>query len=216
MAFHKDSTLTDNHAIQAYMYADAATRNAATGFVAGDIGKVACQLDTGRFYVLVDESPVTWSQLSNGGGGTVSTALGGCAVDGNATVTTVTTQDVWVDVNLGTSVIFAESVDVSLLDATGGELKYIGDDDTIFTLHASLSLGALSPSKDFEFRLCQNGSPLTPAVVALVTSLAGSPTRVSLQGIATLVTDDTIQVQLRETDGTTDPTITDFQLVIRA
>jgi hypothetical protein len=43
-----------------WSYADAATRIAATGFVAADVGKLAYQQDEGSFWILTDDSPVTW------------------------------------------------------------------------------------------------------------------------------------------------------------
>ena len=46
----------------AWSYADAATRNAATGFVSADIGKVARQLDNSTFWILTATTP-TWNQF---------------------------------------------------------------------------------------------------------------------------------------------------------
>lgn len=45
-----------------WTYADAATRAAATGFIANDIGRVAWQLDNDTFWMLKDETP-TWVQI---------------------------------------------------------------------------------------------------------------------------------------------------------
>lgn len=43
-----------------YTYADLAARNAASGFVADDIGKWALQLDTASYYRLSNHLPITW------------------------------------------------------------------------------------------------------------------------------------------------------------
>lgn len=61
MALHRNLTATDGiHIVQAYEYADATARLAATGFVPGDIGKLARQADDGSFWILSSDSPITW------------------------------------------------------------------------------------------------------------------------------------------------------------
>lgn len=56
-------TLTANHVPHAFTYADAATRLAATGFVAGDVNKLAKQTDGRRpFYRLTATTP-TWDAV---------------------------------------------------------------------------------------------------------------------------------------------------------
>ena len=62
MALHKDVSSTDVHVINAYTYATAVARGAATGFVAADVGKVALQSDENSFWVLVATTP-TWAFL---------------------------------------------------------------------------------------------------------------------------------------------------------
>jgi hypothetical protein len=66
MALHKSLTYADGHVVHAYVYANATARLAATGFVAADVGKVAQQTDTNGYYVLTDESPITWVLLASG------------------------------------------------------------------------------------------------------------------------------------------------------
>lgn len=61
MSFH--SAQTSNHILQNYTYADEATRLAATGFVAADIGKVAFQSDDLSFWILRTIAPV-WADLT--------------------------------------------------------------------------------------------------------------------------------------------------------
>jgi hypothetical protein len=53
------------HGIAAYEYADAAARVAATGFQPWDRNKIAHQLDDDSYWVLVDESPITWQLFSS-------------------------------------------------------------------------------------------------------------------------------------------------------
>ena len=63
MSLH--SAQTANHRLESWVYADAAARAAATGFVAGDVGKIAYQTDTGVYYRLTDESPITWVEATS-------------------------------------------------------------------------------------------------------------------------------------------------------
>lgn len=58
---HQD--LTINHRLESWVYANAAARTGATGFVAGDVGRIAFQTDTGQYWRLTDDSPVTWALI---------------------------------------------------------------------------------------------------------------------------------------------------------
>lgn len=62
--FHKNVIPADNHSIISWVVADNAALLALTPTV-DDIGKVARQVDTGTFFILVDESPVTWKSISS-------------------------------------------------------------------------------------------------------------------------------------------------------
>lgn len=63
MAFHKNAPLTDIHVPYAFSYADAATREAATGFVAEDVGKLALQEDLNTLWLLTATTP-SWEPLA--------------------------------------------------------------------------------------------------------------------------------------------------------
>jgi hypothetical protein len=65
----RHSELTAIHIPYNWSYADATTREAATGFVAGDVGKLARQLDDNSLWMLIDDSPVTWIAVGAGSGG---------------------------------------------------------------------------------------------------------------------------------------------------
>ncbi len=70
MSKHSELTPSSGgiHVIQSYEYANAAARTGATGLVPADVGRVARQLDNNSFWVLTDDSPVTWAAMSGGGG----------------------------------------------------------------------------------------------------------------------------------------------------
>ena len=61
---HKNVGLGDRHAAHNWEYADATARTSATGFVSGDIGKIAWQLDNDSFWVLKATTP-TWAEVSS-------------------------------------------------------------------------------------------------------------------------------------------------------
>ena len=58
MASHKDLTLTNIHRPYAWTYADQTAREAATGFVAADVGKLSLQEDTNFLYMLITTAPL--------------------------------------------------------------------------------------------------------------------------------------------------------------
>jgi len=58
---HQDLTL--NHRLETWVYANAAARMSATGFVSGDIGRIAFQTDTGQYWRLTATAP-TWQAAS--------------------------------------------------------------------------------------------------------------------------------------------------------
>lgn len=68
MSFLKDAPLGDIPIAHNWEYADAAARTGATGFVAGDLKKLALQLDTDALYILTATTP-TWVAVGGGGGG---------------------------------------------------------------------------------------------------------------------------------------------------
>jgi len=63
MGFHKDYELDNLHKVCRWEYADAAARTGASGFVAGDIGKLAFQQDNSTVWMLTAVTP-TWVAVS--------------------------------------------------------------------------------------------------------------------------------------------------------
>jgi len=66
MPLHSALTGTNNHVAHAFTYADATARDAATGLAGSDVGKIALQSDDGSFWILLDDSPVTWERITKG------------------------------------------------------------------------------------------------------------------------------------------------------
>lgn len=72
---HSSQTVSDGiHIAHAYEYADAAARIGASGFVAGDIGKLAKQTDTLTWWILVATTP-TWKEITPGAAVETTTTL---------------------------------------------------------------------------------------------------------------------------------------------
>lgn len=63
MTKHRDLTGANIHVPYTFSYANSTARLAATGFVPSDIGKFAWQLDDDSFWILKDDSPITWAQV---------------------------------------------------------------------------------------------------------------------------------------------------------
>lgn len=62
--FHSEVAPSDGiHVIHAFVFANDAARNAASGLTAADVGKVARTTTGDQFHVLVNHSPVTWQPL---------------------------------------------------------------------------------------------------------------------------------------------------------
>lgn len=65
--FHRDAIAGDIHVIYQFSYANAAARLAAV-MTATDIGKIARQTDNETYWILKDDSPLTWQQVGAGSG----------------------------------------------------------------------------------------------------------------------------------------------------
>lgn len=85
----KHSELTNVHIPYAFSYADATAREAATGFTAADVGKLARQLDDNSLWMLTDDSPETWVQV----GGTTGGAGGSLLYEAKRTTNLALTAD---------------------------------------------------------------------------------------------------------------------------
>ena len=65
MSFHNSLTGTDIHVPYAFTYVNASARTGASGLLSTDIGKLALESDTNRYYILLNNSPVTWTQVGS-------------------------------------------------------------------------------------------------------------------------------------------------------
>lgn len=115
MAFHKNLVEGSIHQLHNYEYADATARNAASGFVADDVGKVARQVDNGSFWILKSHSPVTWSPMGGGAGGGARNLL---QFDASFAPTDSDSSDF--EGSIGGWAVYADAAAVTPVDMTGG------------------------------------------------------------------------------------------------
>lgn len=64
----KHSELTRIHVPYNWTYADATAREAESGAIPADVGKLARQLDDNTLWMLTDDSPLTWAQVGSSPG----------------------------------------------------------------------------------------------------------------------------------------------------
>src|SRR5688572_24308917 len=67
MTAHSNASLV--HRPYSWEYADETDREAATGLLPVDVGKLSRQLDDNTLWMLTDDSPVTWIAIGGSGGG---------------------------------------------------------------------------------------------------------------------------------------------------
>ncbi len=70
MTEHEDLPYDENHLSYSLSYADVTAREAAS-LLPADIGRIARQLDTETYWMLVDDSPLTWKEITFGTGAQV-------------------------------------------------------------------------------------------------------------------------------------------------
>jgi hypothetical protein len=74
MAEHASAPVGQIHVPYQWSYADTTAREAASGFSAGDVGKLCRQEDNNTLWILSDDDPVTWVAVGGSGGGAPTTA----------------------------------------------------------------------------------------------------------------------------------------------
>jgi len=118
MALHRNLAAADGiHIIQSYEYADQAERLAASGFVAGDVGKVARQIDNNTWWLLVSITPITWTEIGVPSGSYVPvsrTITAGAGLIGGGDLSTDRTFDVVANAD-GSIVVNQNDIQVGIL-----------------------------------------------------------------------------------------------------
>lgn len=129
---------------------------------------------------------------------------------GNSTATSIAVQNTWYDINLGG--LAGDGSDAELwetVNTTTGEVVYRGIQPFKGQLFAAISGNSAGGSQVFEFRVIKNGSPLPDNAIfgrSTGSDLGFSGYISPMEAVA----GDTIQMQVKNTGGTSDMTIQYF------
>lgn len=145
-----------------------------------------------------------------------SGSIGSVHVKGNSTVTTIVTQGVFTDVDLGTALAGSNIERWILTDAATGELTYIGIEPFSGVAAIQFSIMAAAGSPAYSLRAVKNGAVLADDIEAQVEA----PDALTVVGVGLLlpvecVTGDAIRVQVANEDGTDDVTIVGMTMAIQ-
>jgi len=145
-----------------------------------------------------------------------SRAIGSVFVRENTNLTTINTINVNEDLDLGTAVAGSNIERFSLTDAVTGELTYTGIEPFSGIVNVNAAVLADAGSPEYHIRVVKNGLILPDDMdMAVETPDALSTIPVSLLVPITLVTGDTIRVQVRNSDNTNDLTVNHFSMSIQ-
>jgi phage-related tail fiber protein len=117
VSLHKNVTAGDVHIANAFVFANAAARIAGTGYtiVPADVGKIARQTDNETFWILTDDSPITWSAIDAAGSvPTTRTLTAGAGLTGGGDLSADRTFDVVANAD-GSIIANADDVQVGVL-----------------------------------------------------------------------------------------------------
>lgn len=130
-------------------------------------------------------------------------SIGSCFVNDNTAVTTITTVDTFVDLNLNALAAASSNIDGwTLTNTTTGELRYDGVDSFSGKCLATFCGTATGGGQEFNARLVKNGAALADAIESSV-KLAASEMPIMLIVPVTAVTNDLFKLQVENVDGTT-------------
>jgi hypothetical protein len=96
MSFHNAESGYSVHVSNAFTFANAAARNSAS-VVSADVGKIALESDTNRYYILINTTP-TWTEITSGVPGS-SSGVG--AVTSTAIAASVPTPGLYIATGSG-------------------------------------------------------------------------------------------------------------------
>ncbi len=135
--FHRDAPTGDIHQVHQWSYADSTARLAASGFASTDVGKVALQVDTTAYYILTDESPITWQKIGSVDVADIRPAVTGTRASPSAIVagtgvafTGTYSRNVWFIQGSGGAVTVSANPQIAAGNHVGQQLKLVGRNDT--------------------------------------------------------------------------------------
>lgn len=131
-----------------------------------------------------------------------SKSIGSSVTNDNTTATTISTINVYVDLNLNSLAAAGSNIEQwTLMNSTTGEVRYDGIKEFFGSVRTSISAQSSGSSQEFVFRIVKNGSPLSDAVEAL-TELRSDTNAVPYIAPITAVQNDLFRFQVKNIDGT--------------
>ena len=145
-----------------------------------------------------------------------SRTIGSCHVNSNATVTVIVTLNTYTDLNLNASALAGSNIERwSLTDTTTGELTYNGIEPFSGTISAQLSTLGETGSPEYRFRAVKNGAALADGIESVREAGAVQIVTTGLVAPVSVVTGDTIRLQVNNIDNAEDITITHLSVSIQ-
>ena len=176
-------------------------------FVATDTGTwTNLSLDQTDPKVLVRDSP---EQAD-------SKTIGSCHANSNATVTVIATLNTYTDLDLGGNALGGSNIERwSLTNTTTGELTYNGIEPFSGTVFAQLSTLGEAGSPEYRFRAVKNGVALADGIETVREAGAVQIVTTGLVAPVSVVTGDTIRLQVNNIDDASDITIAHLSVSIQ-
>jgi len=181
--------------------------------VSFDVTEVFIATDTGTATLNgLDQKDVKINSRDNPGQPD-SVTIGSTHVKGNAATTTINTQNVFEDLDLGTALEGSNIERWSLTDTTTGELSYDGLEPFAGILIANIAASA-GADNEFNYRAIKNGSTLPDDIVAVTQAKTDTQSTTLIVPIS-VVNGDTVRLQVANIDATTNITIEHLSLSIQ-
>lgn len=173
---HSQQTAADGiHTTIAYSYADAAARGDASGFVAGDIGKLALQADDGSVWMLANNSPIVWTVVAGPGGAVVLTTDVPIDVDKTTSAVGIAITAARSDHKHDVSTASAAANPPGTTSAEGSASSLARADHTHALPDYGSTSGTIAEGNDSRFTDDRVASGLRTATTVVVISSAAAP-----------------------------------------
>ena len=155
-------------------------------------------------------------RVSDSPGQADSKTIGSFHVNSNATATVIVTLNTYTDLNLNASALAGSNIERwSLTNTTTGELTYNGIEPFSGTIFAQLSTLGETGSPEFRFRAVKNGVVLADGIETVREAGAVQIVTTGLIAPISVVTGDTVRLQVNNIDDATDITIAHLSVSIQ-
>lgn len=162
-----------------------------------------------------NQSIVSLLGAVSAGNAEIGSSIGSVIAIDNAIATTITTQDIFVNINLGTSGKIGVNATLwSLSDAALGQLTYDGLTPFIGVVSVAMSIFSIGTTEIFQFQVLKNGSPLTDDIRVDTDIGLSIIHAVPMLVPITVVTGDTVRLRVRNREGFNNVTIQQFAMQV--